>query len=95
VNTWIKRYDPDDPEGSSADRSSTPKEPYRNWGRERINHFVKVFCRQIPFCWRANIRGNFSGQGNLFLLSPGCVVEKLRMSFYCYGLPVMDDLALK
>jgi len=41
VNTWIKRYDPDDPEGSLADRLSTPKEPYRKWPREIINYAIQ------------------------------------------------------
>jgi transposase InsO family protein len=34
VSTWIGRYDPDDPVGSLADRSSAPHEPCRKWSSE-------------------------------------------------------------
>lgn len=31
VSYWTERYDPDDPDGSLRDRSSTPKQPHRGW----------------------------------------------------------------
>lgn len=40
VRTWIKRYDPDEPEDSLKDQSSAPKHPHCKWSEALIQQAV-------------------------------------------------------